>query len=410
MSNKINTNNLKKIVNSFIFGITCLTPSKYLNPTVDKGLLPIVVLSIKPQMNIQKQIRILGEWNGTMSDDVIRIRLKSNQIDGTSNVEFNLHELVPDLKQESKSFTIGRDAGTLNLKGIVKEGKLSGTFIFESNKGFDQNIIKFGININNNDRFSFFLINVRNELLATLQKKKLTKVSRSELSLLAMLDIDSDYINFLEKSGINNLTIQDIISAKSAKVDETNIDRITLNDDRRDFASSTIQDQRIYNNTSISGHEDTLGSVFKNAPSKRIKSKFSDTPILLNEKIGSDELLLKDLKITLKFVNDLKNMGYLNVPTQTLVMLNLSGISVKYIDSFTKLGYKHQDLDVFVSLKNLDVDAYQISAYDKLGSGIISLRQMVYLKLNKVTPEYVLKMRKKGYTYSDLNSYVSLIH
>jgi|GEM_PF-3206185 len=407
MKNSRNLNTIKKIAYVLILVIVCLLIYETVHSPINNQSLSLKSVNKKADIIYQKQMQNSGEWNATILRNNIKMEFKSNQIDGISNVIFSGNELFPNLSSRGESFTINRDAGSIILKGTVKEGHGQGTYLFSSNKVFDENIRKLGVITDKNDLFAFCLMNVRNELLTTLQKYNLVNISISDLELLSMLNITSDYVKMLEKYSVTNLSIHDIISAKTARIDESNLELL-----KSDSRTGVVSKELIHYNDNISDNQtqkkliEMPKSQIGNADNLNVQSTAN-----LGDPYIRNQLPLQDvLHVPLKYVNDLKNLGYSNVPFETLIMLQASNVSVKYISDFIKLGYKNEKLDEFIPIKNLGVDPLMIKEYGKLGFGKIPLKEVVYLKLNNVTPKYIITMKKKGHISMDLNEYVALSH
>lgn len=159
-----------------------------------------------------------GAWFATIKNDKLSIQFKNDGDDENSfnSSTFPISDFKDFQREKSGTFTLTRDAGTMQFTGKFEGEQGMGRYKFIADKGFNDYLHKEGIDADDDrDMMVFFMVGVKKSFVQMLKENGYTKLRKNNLIPLAALKIDAAYIQSLKQEGLKNITLQDLIPLKS---------------------------------------------------------------------------------------------------------------------------------------------------------------------------------------------------
>ena len=237
------------------------------------------------------------------------------------------------------------------------------------------------------DVVSVKALNVDSAYVNEIQKEGYPNISLADLTSLKAVGVTPAYIHELNAAGYHNIPAEELVSLKATGVTP---------DYLKGFSNIGYKSIPLEDLTSMKATGVTPEYVqgFQAAGYKNIAV--------------SDLVSLKAQQISPSFIKSYQAIGYKSVPIEDLSALKALGISPEYIQSFRNIGYNNVPLTDFTSLKAQGVTADFVLGFKKIGYQNVSLDEVGALKATGVTPAYVTAMKGKGFKSDDLNKYIEL--
>jgi len=363
------------------------------------------------------QISNKGTWFATIKNDKISIRLEDEEGENNySNNDFLLTEFKNLPTSEKGTFSLARDAGTIQFTGKFDGKTGMGSYEFVADDGFFSFLEKEGVSTNKDkDGMVFFMTKLKREFVTTLKKQGYTNISKDDLIPLSAMNVTGEYIASLKKAGLANLSLQDIIPLKALDVDAAFIKDIESSGYKNITASKLItlkaqgidgkflKDARNAKETS-----DALDAkVVDNKP--KINTR-TDHKINAHVDIDEDDefemaVAKKAMNITPQYVKTFTSVG-LNFSDNELMAMKSLGVTPAYCKSFESLGLGELSSEAFISMKALGLTAEDYTDYKKLGFKTLTIDAVVGAKATGTTPKFISELKKKGYNYATIDKYI----
>jgi hypothetical protein len=203
---------------------------------------------------IVAQTAITGEWKADgrqRTDDKIYLSFERHSDKGNRNQNGSTYS-YEDLKGLSRdpngpvSFSIVREAGTIECQGNFAGGKGSGTFTFSPNRSFIDGMRSRGFDFEKyddrpngevNDRLlTAALINVTTALADDLNSANLGTLDVSDLFKAAIFQVNSEFIAEMKATGFPDLKMEDLVKARIFKIDANYVRQVRdMGFDKEDF-------------------------------------------------------------------------------------------------------------------------------------------------------------------------------
>lgn len=396
-----------------------------------------------------------GVWFAVIKDDKISINFKrdgeehENSFNGTT---FNLSDFPNLPRTQSGSFSLTREAGTMNFTGRFEGNEGMGRYKFTPDAQFASHMAGEGIQLSARDQMTFFFVDVKKSYLAMLKSEGIGGIGKNNLIPLAALKVDQPFIRSM-KSKFKDLGPNNFVTLKALGITEAYIDEIQSAGYKNITASQiiTFKAQGI--------DKDYLGKVRKSTADKKsddgdddmspddvvsLKALNIDDEYInsfkavgFNNLTNRDIVPMKALGITAEFVKSVQELGFKDITPQQILPFKAQKITPEYINSFREAGFNTISADVIVPLKSVGVTAEYVRSFQAAGFRDIDLSQMIPLKAQNVTPEYakefvalgfkditlnqlitvksmritpayITEMRAKGFNYTNIHKYVTL--
>ena len=404
-----------------------------------------------------------GYWFAVIKGDKVHIRFSDEKLDSEddhkgkhsySGEDFKLSELGTLPKGTSGTFSITREAGTMQMTGRFEDNTGMGTYKFNADKAYVEYMNKeLKENLDEDDQLAFFFINIKKEFLTMLRNEGYKDVTKDDLIPVAALGIDKAYIASIRKAGFNDVSLENLVPLKALGIDEKYIAEIKseykdISTDQlvsfkaqgidKDYISKVRQMKGDKGDKGDKGGKDNDADDIVSFKAMNITPEFINsfkavgmtnvphdqlvafkavgvTPEYVKgwynlgfKDIDPDEFVgMKSQNVTPEFMKSFTDLGY-KIKPEELVAFRALGISVDYIKSFEAAGYKITDLDNVTGLKAQGITPEYIKSFESVGFKNIDLDDIVAVKAVGVTPEYIKEMRSKGFNYDKIQKYVTL--
>jgi hypothetical protein len=171
--------------------------------------------------------QIQGNWTATVDGQSLHIHFKDSQ-NIKSNTDINFTDVdMPDLSSgKDVQFSLKRWSGSIDLTGKFDGSKGEGEYIFYPNKDMLETMSELGVKLERGDSFTFFIFDIKKDLLESLKSVKSNDITSANLNLAIMKNINSQYIDLLKNNGYYNIGLFQIISAKIVGIDQDYITKM----------------------------------------------------------------------------------------------------------------------------------------------------------------------------------------
>lgn len=426
--------------------------------------------NVDAKNEVENGLKNTGYWFGTIKNDKVNIHFK-NEDDEESNNSSGTTFLVSELGQlpqdKQGTFTVKREAGTMEFTGRFEGNKGMGNYKFLPNKSYLDDMKKEGIDLNTDeDLLVFFMININESYVHMLKKNGFKNLHKDDLIPLAALKVDEAYISSIRMAGLNDLKPGDLIPLKSMNIDKKYIEEIrnsgykdvtadklitlkSMDIDGKyiaDYKSATKkQEQSNYNHrtdditsnlTNGGGDEDDDIIAFKsmdidksyiNSIKESGYANVSNSDLIAIKSMGitqeyiksiknsgypniemDDLIAVKSLNLSPEYIKSIKNAGYPNIDIDDLIAMSSLNINAGYISSYKNAGYGQIDVNDMIALKSLDVTSELMQQYEELGFKDLDIQEVISAKSTGTTPAFIKSMREKGHNLKSLEKYITL--
>lgn len=358
-----------------------------------------------------------GTWFATIKGDKVNIRFESGE-DGknNSNHTFSLAELKNLPRETSGTFSLTREAGTMNFTGKFEGDAGMGKYKFSPDASFNDFLTKEGVTGDDND-LVFFLINAKKEYVKSLKALGYNKISKGELIPLVALNVSPEYIKSLRSAGLDDVSLGELIPLKALDVDAKFIAGIK-DAGYKDLSAGkmiTFKSQGItgeYLKNIKAANAESLGSEpTATAKNNKVKPAKRDTKQKDNDddefdKVFGNVIAKKVLNITPEYAKSFAVKG-LKVSDDNLLAFKSLGITPEFYEGFKAAGLNVTD-EQLLSMKPLNVTPNDIVEFKKLGFKDISIDDLISAKATGTSPVFVASMKKKGHNYKSIEDYIKM--
>ena len=237
------------------------------------------------------------------------------------------------------------------------------------------------------DVVSVKALNVESNYIDALQKEGYSNISINELTSMKAVGVTPQFIENLKTAGYINVSARDLVSLRSVGVDPPYVKGF----ESEGYTHIPVRDLISMKSVGVT-HEFING--FKAAGYNNISVR--------------DLVSLKSVGITPAYIKNFEGLGFKNIPVHHLVSMKSVGIDDSFIESFSKAGYKDITINNLISLKSLGVTPEFARSYESVGYKNLSFNQLTTLKALGITPEYIKSFQGAGFKDLSINSYSSL--
>jgi hypothetical protein len=397
-----------------------------------------------------------GAWFATIKGDKVSIQFK-NDDDGensSSSTSFALSELKDLPREKTGSFSITRDAGTIQFTGRFEGETGMGRYKFTADKSFSDFLKSEGVDeTNEKDLMAFFIVDLKKSYVQMLKEKGYTNLGKNELLPLAALKVDADYIESLKKNGFTGLSVNELIPLKALGVDADYIQEIRKAGYTQitahqlvTFKAQGINGKYISEMRDAAKKEGKPDPVETESPEEIISFKalnvdpafvrslkevgydnLSNGDLVAMKSLGitaeyiknlqseghkniapSDLMAIKAQNITPQFLKSFAQVGYTDISYSDAISLKAIGVTPEYIRSFRDIGFQNMEIDEAVSMKSQGITPAMIQEYKALGFANISLDDVIAAKATGTTPAFISSMKEKGHNLKSIQKYIQL--
>ena len=355
----------------------------------------------------EKGMQSEGYWFAVIKGDKVHIRFSDEKLDSENDYKskhsysgenFKLADLGTLPKGTPGTFSITREAGTMQMTGRFEDNTGMGTYKFTADKAYVDYMNKeLKETLDEDDQMAFFFINIKKEFLTMLRSEGYKDVTKDDLIPVAALGIDKAYISSIRNAGFKEASLEDLVPLKALGIDEKYIAEIRsagykniTSDQLVSFKAQGIDKKYIESVRDMKGEKGDKGD-------KGGKDDDAD-----------DIVSYKAMNITPEYVNSFKAVGLTNIPKEQLVGFKAVGVTPEYIKSWQNMGFKNIDIDDWVGMKSQNVTPEYMKGFTDLGYKNVKPEDLVAFRALGITPEYIKSFEAAGYKVNDLDNITGL--
>ncbi|HTD98109.1 MAG TPA: M56 family metallopeptidase [Mucilaginibacter sp.] len=351
------------------------------------------------QRNWGNTDRTQGSWFATIKGEKMRMEFKSDDDDRSwsSNDNYLVSEFSALPKDQKGEFTLKREAGTMLFTGKFDGDQGYGHYKFTADKEFGDYLTKTGIeDIEDNDRFTFFALNIKREYVSMLKENGYGHVSKNDLISMSALKVDAPFIKAWKENGYK-LSPNDLVSAKALGVNGEYVSEIK----KAGYPNIDFNQLISFKAQGITAQY--ISSLKKAGMQKN--GKANDEFALPS---ANDLSSYKALNVDSNFISGLKNAGYGDIAFNELTSMKAVGVTPEYAKSFANIGYKNISANELVSFKSLDITPEYVRGFTDIGFKEISANELMSVKSLGITPAYIKSFQDIGYKDISMNELMSV--
>jgi hypothetical protein len=364
-----------------------------------------------------------GSWFATINNNIVNIRFEKDGDGGHSsnNTTFPLADFKNLPRNQEGDFDLSREAGSIRFHGKFNGNTGMGSYKFNPNKAFMDDLRSAGIELDDqDDALVFFMIDVKRSYVAMLKRQGFSDISKDDLIPLAALKVDEPFINNLKSNGFKNIELKDLIPLKALGVDaayiseirkagykELSVDQlITLKSQgiNGDFLKSALQAQReAALNTNHNSNSEVIKEIKHTEIREAKESKKADSP---DEPSSFENIIaMKVMNVDADFRNGFKKIGF-KVSDEELIGMKALGVTPEFVKAIQLAGFTKVQTEEVISAKAMGLSPEVIKEYLQLGFSNLSMEDIISAKAVGVTPAYISSMKKQGHSFGTVEKYV----
>lgn len=435
-----NINNMEKLIATIII-IASLIGLTYAQRNVNK---PENIEKITEGSYIEDgnaPLSIVGFWNADIKNDKVCVNFTSrgNDWNMMTNECYDKKDFSALPTQES-DFQLVRESGTVNFKGKFEGNEGYGKFTFTGSDDFKAYLEKeLSItNMKDIDMFHLFTSNLTKQTIAFLKQNGFNKISKSQLTQLAIHGVDEplikEYFAAFNKNelsinkliefkihGLNgnyikemkaifpSLTAENLLQGrihgvdadyiselKAAKVDFNSFDQVVqfkihgvdgeFAKKMNDATKSTLQPEELVN-AKIHGVE----------PEEAAKMQASS-----DKKLTANDLQSFAIHgVTTEFTEAMNNTGFGKLNSEKLIAAKIHGITPEWAKQI-KTNYPKMSFDNAIAFKIHGITPEFVNGFSQIGFANLSTDKLMAFKIHGITPEFFKTFKDMG--FADLSA------
>jgi len=378
---------------------------------------------VKAKPKADSDMKTSGNWFATIKGDKINIQFRDDDdnTNSSSGTSFQLNEFANLPRDKQAPFSLTREAGTIDFVGKFEGDKGMGTYKFNPNKNYGDEMKKEGINVTtDNDLMVFFVVNIKKAYVQMLKQKGYTDLDKDKIIPLAALDVNEAYITSIQQAGFTNISLDDLVPFRALDIDKAYIEEIRnagykdvtpdkiISFKAQGIDGKYIADFRSSAKNKINEKDNDDQAMNESSSKNKDKRSYDKESNKKGEMDDDDIIAFKSLNIDKAYITSLKDVGYDNLSSSDLISMKALGITPEYIKTFQNAGYKNIQADDMVALKSQDITPSLIKEYKELGFTDVSIDDVIGAKATGTSPAFIKSMRAKGHNMKSLDKYIAL--
>lgn len=308
------------------------------------------------------------------------------------------------------TFTLVREAGTVEFKGKFEGNEGLGRHSFKADQKFTQYLSGQGYSdIKEETIFSLFLLDFSRDYMEYLKgidmkpegSSQLRKIAyhglpfnemKQTMSAFAQLgydnislkefveiqihDVTPDYVRAMAKAGFTDLTIKELKQASIHDVDPAYV---------KDLNSAGFKNLSLNEVVQMAIHD--------------VDAQFVKE---LNQ-MGYKDLTPKEVKnaaihdVSAAYVRDLKSAGFDNLTLQEVVQLAIHDVDSRFVKELNSMGFKNMSIHEVRNAAIHDVSASYARELKSAGFDDLSLKEIIQFAIHDVDARFVKDLADMGY-------------
>ncbi|CAN5298051.1 hypothetical protein BH09BAC6_BH09BAC6_19400 [soil metagenome] len=306
--------------------------------------------------------RTPGTWDAVIKDGIINIQFAGEHWSTGRN--FTAAELGTLPADKIGEFSLIREAGKMNFKGVFQAQWGHGTYKFDENSTFKTYLSQKGYkNLDDELMLNVFFTDINKSYFDFLHSNGYPTISNEQFRDLAEQDLNrkllEDYFTLFKAEAYGHVPLDKIVELREHGVKPAFINEFH---------------QMGYKNISL---DKALELRDHGVTPKLIRSFIA----LGHKEISLDRAIeLRDHGVNAQFIEGLQQLGYSNVSLETAQELKDHGVSVEYLKELKALGFAGITLEKAQELKDHGVSIAYIKKNKDKGKANLSLDDYIRLK------------------------------
>jgi beta-lactamase regulating signal transducer with metallopeptidase domain len=311
-------------------------------------------------------------------------------------------------------FISRREAGTLTFDGVCRNGLCGGTYGFEPNPGFAEQLAKRGLGAPTaREQYDLAIQDVGVAFLDELSRHEYQKPDVQGLvraaqhgvtleyvrdlaglgyrlrtldALIRLRDhgVDPDYVRGMAANGFSGLSSDDLVRARDHGVDPDYVKGMRdLGYSQKDLARLIAArdhgvDPEYAKGMAALGFTDIPLEGLIGARDHGVEPAYVRGMQQSGYRLGLDDLIrTRDHGVDPEYVRGLAGHGYTGLTVEALIRTRDHGVDPEYIRGLAALGYKALSIDDLVRMRDHGVDPAYVRRLQQRGSGQLSVDELI---------------------------------
>ena len=274
------------------------------------------------------------------------------------------------------SFEVARDAGRFLCAGVFTGGRGTGSYRFEPNPNFVNELVKLGyLSPSSDDLFTMALSDVTLEFARAVKSAGLNATTRDLLELRTH-GVNADDIRETQALGFTKLAARDYVEMKIHGV-QTEFMR-DLKAAGYDVPVREIVEMRIHG----------------------VDSRYMRDLARYGLKPNPRDLVeMRIHGVTPDFLKSITEAGYDHLGVREVVDMRIHGVDSKYLAEIGRYGLKPTSREL-VELRNHGVTPEYLKAVQDAGYGKLDVREAIEMRTHGVQPDFLRDSKALGYQFT----------
>ncbi len=398
-------------------------------------LLPLMVLSVcllnepvlKAQTTTAKEkqknkmnhpgLPTSGYWFATIKDDQVSMTFKRDEDEGShNNSTFALSDFKNMPREGAGTFTITREAGTMEFTGKFEDNQGMGRYKFIADENYEKEMAREGIKFSDDgDQLVYFMIDVKRSYVQMLKRNGYTGFDKDDVIPMAALKVSEEYIQSFKKNGFSNVPMSELVPLKAVGVTPEYVAGIR----KAGFPNVSLNQLVTFKAQGIDGKylSDIKSAGLANEQNPRNKEDKNNNKNENDDEEGdrgsggaswSNVVAFKALSIDAQYVNSLKEVGYTDLSDNELISMKGIGVDAAYVKTWQAAGYKDIAPHDMVAAKAQSITPEYLKSFSSAGYPTLPIEKAIGLKALGVTPEYIKSFKDAGYNDISLDNAAGL--
>jgi hypothetical protein len=295
-----------------------------------------------------------GSWNGGERhgfNNVMGIDVPLSEVAGLA---------ASDIAAQAANvqFTITHPAGTIKFEGRFAEGNGAGSFRFTPDERFVREMETLGIkDFTDSDLLVLAAHDFAPQTLRDLRSMGYDLATRREVVEIAIFRITAATVREFARIGYPNLTLRELVNMRVGRVDAAYVSgmkELGYELSAREIANlailgvtpAYIRELKGAGLTGLSARE------AENLKIGHITAKRIDEYRRLGYTLEPKQLADFGIHgVTPEFINELRALGYSDIPAKKLIEMKIFGVTPDYIRKLQSQGYKDVPVDKMITLR-----------------------------------------------------------
>ena len=268
------------------------------------GLLPLIALGAVES----------GNWSLESTDQAGNVQFSLQSSQGGDHFSTSSAWKLADLRgldwaapgKHDVSFSIARDAGTIDCKGFVQDQRGAGLFTFHPNPQYRPEMAKLGFDFEDKELFSAAVFDVSFEFVRTMKAAAVRGMDARKLLAFRIHGVTPQFVRDLRGAGLEAADAEKLIAFRIHGVSPEYVNEL---------------------------HSAGI--------------KVTDEDKLIAFRIHG---------VSPEFVGEINHLGFQHAPPDQLIALRIHGVTPEYIEGLRSKGMRDLTLDQLINLRIHGID------------------------------------------------------